>query len=410
VKKILIIGLNFYPETTGAGRYTAEMAVHLHDKGSAIRVITSHPYYPFWRIQSNSSAWQYRWEEWQGIQVFRAPLWVPKKPSRLNRLPHLLSFAASCLPLALMQVTWKPDLVLCVLPTLFSAPVALLVARLSGARSWLHIQDFEMDAAFNLGILPGRRWLNKLALSLERFILTCFDRVSSITENMLALAAKKGVSADKLSLVPNWVDTQWIHPMSGNNPLRVELGIPDDSRVILYHGNMGHKQGLDILLDAAAQLRGQPDILFLLCGEGPLRAELEQRVQGYSNVRISGLQPEEKLNQLVNLADVHVLPQRASAADLVMPSKLTTMLASGKPVVACAEPGTQLWKVVKDVGITIQPEDVYALAAAISALVKDSNESARLGKLGREYACKYLEKEALLENFRQALAAELVPA
>jgi colanic acid biosynthesis glycosyl transferase WcaI len=409
VNKILIIGLNFFPETTGAGRYTTEMAVHLSDKGSAVRVITAHPYYPGWRIQSNSRAWQYRFEEWRGIQIFRSPLWVPKKPSRLNRLPHLLSFVLSCFPVALMQVIWKPDLVLCVLPTLFSAPVALLVARLSGARSWLHIQDFEIDAAFNLGILPGRRHLNKLVQSLERLLLTHFDRVSTITERMLALAANKGVPADRLSLAPNWVDTKQIYPLSGNNPLRAELGIADDNRVVLYHGNMGYKQGLEIILDVAAQLRDQSNILFLICGEGPLRAELEEKAQGCSNVRVSGLQPEEKLNQLANLADVHILPQRADAADLVMPSKLTTMLASGKPVVACADPGTQLWNVVKDVGIPVKPEDAHPLAAAILALIKDPSESARLGRLGRAYATKYLEKEQLLENFRQALDDELLP-
>jgi colanic acid biosynthesis glycosyl transferase WcaI len=125
------------------------------------------------------------------------------------------------------------------------------------------------------------------------------------------------------------------------------------------------------------------------------------------NVRFVGFQPEGKLNQLVNLADVHVLPQRAGAADLVMPSKLTTMLASGKPVIACAAPGTQLWKVVTQVGLTVMPECAEELASAIMALLNNPAECARLGKLGREYACEHLEKEVILGKFMADLHALL---
>ena len=185
----------------------------------------------------------------------------------------------------------------------------------------------------------------------------------------------------------------------------MQLGIPSGKHVILYHGNMGRKQGLELLPQTAALLAGEHDILFLLCGEGAARAELERLADGLPNVRFLALQPEDRLNELVNLADVHVLPQRAGAADTVMPSKLTTMLASGKPVIACAAPGTQLWEVVGQVGVAVKPESAQDLAVAIIALINDPAECSRLGELGREYACQHLEKQVVLANFMTDLSA-----
>jgi len=303
----------------------------------------------------------------------------------------------------LAQITWKPDVILCVIPTLFSAPTAWLAARLSGAKCWLHIQDFELDAASSLGMLPGRNLILSMARAFERFILSRFDRVSTISENMLALAVQKGVQAEKTVLFPNWVDTHQIFSMQDANPMRVELGIEEYKKVVLYHGNLGRKQGLGILIEAAVLLRDHTEILFLICGEGAARSELEQNAAGMKNVRFIDLQPLEKLNQLVNLADVHVLPQLIGAADLVMPSKLTTMLASGKPVLACASPGTQLWKVVNLVGRVVPPEDAQALSEAISHIINDPRECQRLAKLGRNYTCQFLEKEVILSKFKYAL-------
>lgn len=401
--RILLLGLNFSPELVGIGKYTGELADYLSEHGFDLRVVTTPPYYPEWSIKEGYPGWKYRQETVGKMTVYRCPLWVPQKPTNINRLLHLISFGLSSLPVMLAQITWKPDVVICVIPTLFSAPIAWLTARLSGTKCWLHIQDFELDAGLNLGILPGGKLIFALARAFERFILTRFDRVSTISENMLALAIKKGVSKEKTWLFPNWVDTYQIFPMQGENPLRQELDIPGNKKVILYHGNLGRKQGLEILIEAAVRLQDQLEILFLICGEGAARAELEGKARDMQNIRFINLQPTEKLNQLVNLADVHVLPQRAGAADLVMPSKLTTMLASGKPVLACASPGTHLWKVVSQVGKVISPEDPQEMADAIVSLLGEPVEREHLAKLGRIYTCQFLEKEVILAKFKHTL-------
>jgi colanic acid biosynthesis glycosyl transferase WcaI len=409
-KRILLLGLNSSPELIGIGKYTGELVDDLVAAGVDLRVVTTPPYYPEWRVKTGYSGWAYRREVSGKKVVYRCPLWVPKKVTNLSRVPHLLSFSLSSLPVMLAQTGWKPDLVICVIPTLFSAPIAWLVARLTGAKCWLHIQDFELDAASNLGMLPGGARLLALARVFEHLIISRFDRVSAISEKMLARAVQRGVPQAKTFLFPNWVDTEQIFPLQGTNLLRAELGIAADQKVILYHGNLGRKQGLDLLLNAARRLQDRSELLFLICGEGVERAELEHKARDLPNVRFINLLPVEKLNQLVNLADLHVLPQRAGAADTVMPSKLTTMLASGRPVLACAAPGTQLWKLVNQVGRVVPPEEAAALAEAICELLGNPLELQRLGKLGREFACQFLGKETLLAEFKREVEVLTAPS
>ena len=184
---------------------------------------------------------------------------------------HLASFALSSLPALIAQLGWKPDVVLCIVPALMNAPFALAFARLSGAKAWLHLHDFEVDTAFNLEMLPGRKFIYPVAQAIERFILTHFDRVSTISENMRRRCIEKGVKPGRAFLLPNWVDTKKIYPLPQPSSLRTELDIPARTFVALYHGNMGRKQGLEILLETASLLKHRPEILFVLCGEGSIK-------------------------------------------------------------------------------------------------------------------------------------------
>ena len=402
--KILIVGLNFHPEPIGIGKYSGEMAEYLAGRGHQVRVITAPPFYPHWQVPPGRRAWTYQRENHQGIEIQRCPLWVPRQPTGLTRLLHLASFALSSLPALLAQWRWKPSLVVCVAPALLNAPFALLFARLSGAKAWLHIQDFELDAALKLGLLPGGKWLAGLAARFERFLLNGFDKVSSISERMLMHLLEKGLPRNKVTLFPNWVDTRHIHPLGfAPNPIHADLGLAPGKVIVLYAGAMGKKQGLEHLLAAAGSLQDQAHIQFILCGDGAARAKLEQSAQGMSNVRFLPVQPYERLNHLLNLADVHILPQMAGAADLVMPSKLGGMLASGRAILATADPNTELGKVTQQVGVLVPPEDPAALANAIVGLVNDPLKRKRLGGLGREYACAHLEKEKILAQFEDAL-------
>lgn len=398
--KIIIVGLNFYPELTGIGKYTGELAAYLAESGHQVHVVTALPYYPQWKIREDYRSQSYQKESWRGVEIQRCPLWVPRRPSGFARLLHLASFAISSLPALMAQLPWKPVIVLCVAPSMMNAPFVLAFAQLSGARTWLHIQDFELDAATSLKLLPGSKFTFLLVQVFERFFLTRFASVSTISEKMRLLCIQKGVKPERTFLLPNWVDTNRICPLSAPNCLRMELEIPSHVFVALYHGNMGSKQGLGILLEAAHLLASAPQILFVLCGEGSAKKELVEKAAGLPNVRFLDLQAEEKLNELVNLADVHLLPQLPGAADFVMPSKLTTMLASGRPVIAGSYSGTQVSKVLNSIGVVVQPENPAAFAESLLYLYKNPSERLRLGDLSRAYACKHLDRKVVLSRLR----------
>lgn len=401
--KILIIGINYRPELTGIGKYTGEMAEWLATRDFSVRVITAPPYYPAWRIAEGYSPFSYRKELVAGVHVLRCPLWVPGRPSGLKRILHLLFFATSSLiPTIWAGLFWRPDWVLVLEPPLMCLPAGLLAAKLSGAQSWLHVQDFEVDAAFDLGLLKSR-WLRNLALGAERWLMRRCDRVSTISERMLERLDGKGIQPSMRFLFQNWVDTDLIRPISGSSRMRQELGVPDSRVVLLYSGNMGEKQGLDLLVDAAAALADDSHYLFILCGDGAARARLEALAQPLSNVRFLPLQPLDRLNDLLNMADIHLLPQRADAEDLVMPSKLTAMLASGKPVIATARPGSQVAKVVGLCGMVVMPEDVQALREAIERLGGEPALRRALGQAGRHYALEHWARESILQKFLSEL-------
>ncbi len=408
--RILLYAINFAPELTGAGKYTGEMAQWLTARGHAVRVVTAPPYYPQWQIEPPYRSDRWCREHRQGSEIWRCPLWVPPKPGGLKRLLHLASFALSSLPVMLWQARWRPDWIFLVEPTLFCAPATLLTAQLAGARSWLHIQDFEVDAAFELGLMaaPAAR---RFALALERSLLRRFSQVSTISEKMYERLLAKGVTPAQASLFPNWVDLQAVQPQPHPSIFRAELGLADDDVVALYAGNMGEKQGLEILIEAARQLQEQPRLMFVLAGAGSARARLEALAAGLPNVRWLPLQPVERLNELLNLADIHLLPQRADAADLVMPSKLTGMLASGRPVVATAAPDTQVARVVNGCGLVVVPGDVQAFTAALLELAADPVRRHELGLAARAYAEHHLGLDAILSRFqRTALAALTTPS
>jgi len=399
--RILIYGINFTPELVGNGKYTGEMVDWLARHGHEVRVITAPPFNPAYTIGQGYSAWRYQREEFRTstgtgtFTAFRCPLYVPRNLSALKRILHIASFAATSFPLMLWQIFWRPSLVLVVEPTASCIPGGAITAWLSGAKSWLHIQDFEVDAGFALGLLKSDFWRN-LIVALDTKLMSGFDRVSTISGKMMERLHQKGFPTERSVMFPNWVDTTIVFPTGKTSSLRKELGISENAVVALYSGTMGRKQGLEILAKAAESLATNKDIQFVFCGEGPYRATLAGLSAHLPNVHWLPLQPFERLNALMNLADIHLLPQCAEAADLVMPSKLTGMFASGRPVIATAQQGTQLAAAVHDCGVVVPPDDATQFSQAIVQLAADAAWRTRLGQNARRCAETTLDKEKVL--------------
>jgi len=402
--RLLVYGLNAAPEPIGIGKYTGEMVAWLAGRGHQVRVIAAPPYYPAWRVAEGWSSWAWRRERDRDAVLFRCPHYVPARPSGFKRLLHLVSFAWSSLPVALWQgLVHRPEVVIAVAPALATAPAAWAAARLVGGRTWLHVQDFEVDAAFELGLLKGR-WMRRLALALERAIYGGFDRVSSISARMMDRLEAKGVDEPRRYFLPNWVDCEVIRPLTQPSPFRARLGLPADAVVALYSGNMNEKQGIGVLADLAGRIAGRSSITVVFAGEGPAKSRLRDAVAGIDGVHLLPLQPAEALNDFLGLADIHLLPQRADAADLVLPSKLGGMLASGRPVIACTATDTGLAAAVGGCGLVVAPGDGEAMAAAVLRLAQAPEERATLGAAARIRALEVWDRQGILERFEADLA------
>ncbi|MCR9295035.1 MAG: glycosyltransferase WbuB [bacterium] len=427
--RILLHGLNFAPEKIGVGKYSGEMVEALTSSGCDVTVVTTPPYYPDWKVAKGYRSYWYQALESShaldrttslvdgiierrdspnnegsgNVRGVRCPIWVPAKVNGWKRILHLFSFGlSSMVPVLWYAVRWRPHMIITVEPAAVCMPTTLLAARLVGAKAWLHVQDFEVDAAFELGLIRSEL-LKRIVSGIEGFLMRKFDRVSSISRNMVLRLYSKGVPMERCVLFPNWVDCHRIRPLARSENLRQEFGLPADKCIALYAGNFGAKQGLELVIEAARLCRDDPNLHFVISGDGCNREELMRRGAGLANLQFLPLQPEEKFNRLLNCADFHLLPQRADAADLVMPSKLTGMLASGRPILACASPGTQIADVVEGLGLVVAPGSAQEIADGVRKLATAPMTRLLYGAAAREYALSQLSREAILRSFQRRL-------
>ena len=390
--------MNYAPELIGVGRVTTEVGEHLAACGHSVVVVTTPPHYPTWKVEAPYRNARYSVEARGAVKVIRCPLAVHEQIVGIRRLIAPLTSALSSAPVVIWQfLTWRPDAVLCIEPTLLCAPVALIGAAVCGSATILYVQDLEVDAGFAMGHLSEVTWLRKIALAFERFVIRGFDRVITISSKMADRLLGKGVAEDKIEVVRNWVDLDKIYPLKGPSVYREELGLREGCKVVLYSGNIGAKQGVSLIVEAARRLSHRPDIIFIVAGEGPMKAELLDRAAELQNVWFLPFQPEERMSEFLGLADVHLLPQIAAAADLLLPSKLGAMLASGRPIVVAAAEGTELANFVGNAATIVPPGDSAAFAGAIQTIVDGTSDARRSVELRLGLAGRLAKADRLID-------------
>jgi len=399
--KILIYGINYSPELTGVGKYTGEMASWMAKKGNQVKVITAPPYYPSWSVGEGYSSKKYMREFIEGVEVLRCPLYIPANPKTSTRILHLISFSLTSLVGIFRFLLWKPEVVIVIEPSFFCTPGALLFSKLVGAKSVLHIQDFELDAMFGLGMM-SRGGISKIAFKIESWVLRRFDLVSTISHKMLELLQSKGVQKNKTLFFPNWVDVSKISPNADGKLLRQKWGINQNEKVVLYSGNIGKKQGLELIVDAAEVLKSESHFVFVVVGQGAHRSYLEQLVKKkeLNNIKFQDLVPYEQLSELMALADIHLVIQKKGAADIVLPSKLTTILSAGGYSIITAESDTELGLLIENnpsIAYRVEPENLPDLIKALKLVLYTNTQS--VNQVARKYAELYLDKHEVLNMF-----------
>ncbi|MCJ8210225.1 WcaI family glycosyltransferase [Mucilaginibacter sp. RS28] len=414
IKKVLLISHNFYPEPTGIGKYNGEMIAWMAANGYHCTVITTFPYYPYWKIQKPYKGKWYKKEviRNQGslpVTVYRCPSYVPSDPTGKQRMIQDISFWTSKLwqIFRLIIFNKKFDLIITVAPPFHLAYLGFMVRKFTGGKLVYHIQDLQIEAAQELNILSNKTMFKRL-YSIEKKILRRADFVSSISDGMIKRIEEK-IEDKNVLFFPNWADTHFFSPLPNREQLKQKWGFSNNDKVYLYSGAIGEKQGLENIILAAEQLKDDDQIKFVICGSGPYKEKLIGLAgqKGLKSITFLPVQEKNVFNEFLNMADFHLVLQKSNAGDLVMPSKLTTILAVGGVSIVTSSPGTSLFDVVKkyDVGYLIEPDSYMELARVVK-MVKTDEDAERKRAHSREYAMKYLNIDQVISGFIENVSSK----
>lgn len=395
---VLLITLNYAPELTGIGVYNTDFAEYLTGEGHQLTVFCTFPYYPRWKKDPKYRFKFFQTERIAQVKVQRCYTFVPSTPSSVKRILHEGIFAFFAFWRILLGA--RPDVTVAISPPFLGIVATASATRLRRIPLHIHIQDLQPDAAIDLGMLQGRVLIRVLH-ALERFAYNSASLVSCIGESMLARVKAKGVPEEKLMLFRNWVNIEWESvPSSSGEGFRTMHGL-GSKFLVLHAGNMGEKQSLDILLDAAAiaQQKGD-DMHFLLVGDGGRRKELEAMAEEarLKNVLFLGVQPEHEFKNILRTADLSVLLQRSSVKDIVVPSKMLNILASGSPIIASVHHESETARILEEltINVIVPPEDAAALYARICEFRKNPELRSTLRNEERRLATLLFKKSSVL--------------
>ena len=382
----------------------------LAQKGHDCAVITTYPYYPYWKVQGPYAKYRFwyktevkRFDSGGNLTVFRCPMYVPENPSGIKRMILDLSFftSAFCKLIGLL-INKKFDFVFVVAPSFQVGLLGVLYKKIRGTKLIYHIQDMQIEAARDLQMIKSKKLISAL-FKLEGYILKRSDVISSISEGMINKLQEK--VHKEITLFPNWADISLFYPIKNRAEIKVEFGFNAADKIALYSGAIGEKQGLEAIIWAADAHREYDELKFVICGSGPYKEKLQDLAVSLSlrNVVFFPLQPSEKFNRFLNIADVHLVIQKANASDLVMPSKLTTILAVGGLALITAPESSSLYKLVHkySMGLLVEAESQQALNEGITKAISESNYY--IGKNARVYAENYLSIDKVMGAFEQTL-------
>jgi colanic acid biosynthesis glycosyl transferase WcaI len=400
-KRFLIFGINYHPELTGIGKYTSEMVNWLVSQDYNCTVVTSYPYYPYWKLQKPYKNLFFKKEVFNDgkLSIYRCPIYIPQRPSGLKRIIHDASFfLTSALVFISLIFKKKYDYVITISPPFHIGLISLCYRFTKGGRMIYHIQDLQIDAAKELNMVKSDT-LFKIMFYVENFIIKKADVVSSISDGMIKKIKKK-VDRQVIKL-PNWADTANFWPLANKKDLKAYWGFNQQDYIILYSGNLGEKQGLGIIIDLAVEAINNTRVKFVICGAGAYKDILlaKSKEKKLNNVTFLPLQEYEVFNRFLNMADMHLILQKSDAGDLVMPSKLATILSVGGLVLVTAMPGTSLYEIVENnnIGLLAVPENVQSISNAIIENINKNNDD--ICRRARVYAEANLSINSLMPHF-----------
>ena len=402
--RVIVWGINYAPEFTGIAPYNVALCEFLHARGDDASMVTSFPYYPSWEKRPEDRGNLFRTDLVNGVPVHRCWHFVPRRVSALKRIFHEASFVF----ISTLRILSLPraDIYVLVSPPLLLGVAGGLVGKIKSAPFVFHVQDMQPDAAVGLGMLKAS-WFTRALYRLESCAYRHATRVSGISQGMLKGFRGKGVPESRHIYFPNAIALENGGPPPERGRFRQEHGFAPDEFLAVYSGNLGAKQGVEVLLDTAPLLR-DPRIRIVICGDGAQRESLARRVHELQLPNVSLLPFQANYRGLLADADVCFITQQAGAGNSFFPSKLLGLLAESKPVVTVAAPECELALALAEggFGVNIPPGHARELAELLDSLARDPARLAAYGAAGRRYVEQF-EKGRVMENFLGELGGAL---
>jgi colanic acid biosynthesis glycosyl transferase WcaI len=404
--RVLIYSYNYHPEPIGIAPLMTELAEGLVQRGHEVRVITGMPNYPERKIYDEYKGKWYVTEERNGVTIQRSYVWVKPKPKLIDRLLLESSFVLTSFLQALRG--WQPDVILLTVPPLPVCVPAALLGWFYNCPVVLNLQDILPEAAIHTGVLKNKHMI-RVFEGLEKFAYRTAHTISVIADGFVDNLVGKGVPAEKITCIPNWVDVNFIRPLpKKGNAFRSAYGL-DDKFVVLYSGNIALTQGLETVVEAASRLRHVPEVVFVIVGEARALKRLQSHCQkcNADNVLLLPFQPREQLPEMLAAADVGLIVQKSNVISFNMPSKTQVLLASGRPVIASVPDVGTTARAIRQSGggLVVAPEDPGALADAVLELYADPTQAEILGQRGREFALDRYSFDQALNQYEALFAA-----
>ena len=392
--RILVLTINYWPEQTGIGAVITRRCEYLASLGHEVIVCTGMPYYPEWKVDQKYSGRLFVREEYNGVSILRTWIWVPKKVTSMKRVLFESSFLATSLVNAVRQSA--PDLLISVSPPLGLGLSAIFLKRLLRLPYIFDVEDLQPDAAADLGMLPPRvlPWLYRIESAAYRHA----ELITTVTEGMRRKIISKGISSDRVFALPAAADNNFfaIKHSGAAQTFREKHGLRGKFCVV-HSGNMGVKQGLDVVLDAALLTRDNPQMVYLLVGDGVMKQHLTRRVEALSldNVKFLPVQAHSEFIDMLGAIDTALVVQQASVSDTAFPSKTVTLLSAARPVVASVSESSEVGQVIQQskAGVVIESENAELLATTLQDLFKNPSRRLAMAECGRNYALTHWHQD-----------------
>lgn len=398
---IVVLCPHFAPDTAPTGDVITTIVREMTSRGRRVHVVTALPWYRTHSIEEGWGGRLVRREKTEWGSITRVhPFPGRSKRNLLRRAVGfgLFSIVAGACTLLAGGIHRRPAAVISMSPPLTLGLTGWLAARLRRTQAIFNIQDVFPDAAVETGAITNKkiiavaRWLERVSYERSDAVVVLSD---DLRDNVVSKVGAR--HAHKVKVIPNFVDSAFITPGDRLTAYRSELGL-DDGPVVMYAGNVGFSQSLDLVLEAARRI---PGATFVINGDGSGRAHFEAEAAGIPNIRFNGYQPKERVPEVLATADIHVVPLRRGLGAVSVPSKTYSILAAARPVVAAIDEGTEVPRIIASsgAGIAVPPDEIEPFVGALNELLGDPDRRASMGRNAREWVVSHVSPGAVAEAY-----------